>query len=82
MKRLVYIFFILVIGNCQVAHAQLYAIQKLDAVVLSDVKLKRFGGQLEGNAIVRLKIIYDYEISNKVNTLLKFNTDDFLNEDY
>lgn len=42
MRKLLNIFFILIIGNFYVAHAQLDSIQKLDEVILSDVKLKRY----------------------------------------
>lgn len=42
MKRHVYILLILILCNINVAHSQLDSIQKLDEVVLSDVKLKRF----------------------------------------
>lgn len=42
MKKLFYIFFILILGNFHLAQAQLDSIQKLDEVILSDVKLKRF----------------------------------------
>lgn len=42
MKGLHYVVIILTVCNFYIAHAQLDSIQKLDEVVLSDVKLKRF----------------------------------------
>ena len=80
MRKLFCIFFILIVGNSQVAFAQLYAIQKLDDFVLSNVNLKHFGEYLEGDAIGDLKYSYDYKISNNVNTILSLNADDLLDE--
>ncbi|MEO8774073.1 MAG: hypothetical protein ABI263_06675 [Gelidibacter sp.] len=82
MKRLVYISFVLVIGNFQVALAQLDAIQKLDDFVLRGVNLKSFGRQFEGNAIADLKLNNDYEIYNNANAILKIDTDDILDGNY
>ena len=77
MKRLLYIFFIFSIGNFYVAHAQLDSIQKLDEVVLSDVKLKRYAS---GYKITTLNDSILEKSPWSLTDLLRYNSNIYFKE--
>lgn len=77
MKKLLFISFILIIGNFHVAHAQLDSIQKLDEVVLSDVKLKRYASGY------KITVLSDSVIGKSpwsLTDLLRYNSNIYFKE--
>src|SRR5690554_6305300 len=77
MKRLLYIFIILVLGNVNVVHAQLDSIQKLDEVLLSDVKLKRYASGF------KVTVIKDSVLTKSpwsLTDLLRYNSNIYFKE--
>lgn len=77
MKKLFYISFVLSIGNFHLAHAQLDSIQKLDEVVLSDVKLKRFAS---GYKITTLNDSILEKSPWSLTDLLRYNSNIYFKE--
>lgn len=77
MKKLLYISFILIISNFSVAYAQLDSIQKLDEIVLSDVKLKRYASGY------KISVLTDSVIEKSpwsLTDLLRFNSNIYFKE--
>lgn len=77
MKHLFYIFFILTTGYFHCAYGQLDSIQKLDEVVLSDVKLKRYAS---GHKIMVLNDSVINKTSWSLTDLLRFNSNIYFKE--
>lgn len=77
MKKLYYIFFIFLLVSCNVVQAQLDSIQKLDEVILSDVKLKRFAS---GYKITVLNDSILEKSPWSLTDLLRFNSNIYFKE--
>lgn len=77
MKRLVYIFLLFSIGNSTIAQSQLDSIQKLDEVILSDVKLKRYAS---GYKIRTLGDSILEKNSLSLTDLLRYNSNIYFKE--
>lgn len=77
MKRLLYILLVLGIGNFNVVQAQLDSIQKLDEVILSDVKLKRYAS---GFKVTVLKDSVLTKSPWSLTDLLRYNSNIYFKE--
>ncbi|WP_299390473.1 TonB-dependent receptor [uncultured Gelidibacter sp.] len=77
MRKLVYIFLGLVIGNFTIAHAQLDSIQQLDEVILSDNKLKNFS---KGYKITVLSDSVLQKSNGSLTDLLRYNSNLYFKE--
>lgn len=77
MKKLLYISLVLIFGSVSVAFGQLDSIQKLDEIILSDVKLKRYASGY------KISVLTDSVLQKSpwsLTDLLRFNSNIYFKE--